>query len=593
MIESFEFWFTLAVLIGMTSILVMELADTAMAVFGAMLLLLITGVIDTGEAFAGFSNQGMLAVAFLYVIAAAVHSTGILSTIGAKLMGDEGRSDYQRLISFLPPVAGASAFMNNTPIVAMLIPIIKNYCRRMNLSPSKFMLPLSYAAILGGTCTLIGTSTNLVVHGFLLEKGHAGFQFFDFAWIGIPLTFIGLTAIILFIHRLLPDHKDSMIQLGRNTREFVVVLKVTSEYPEIGKTVEQAGLRHLQGLFLFQIERNGNIIAPVQPDRTIREGDRLFFTGIPSTIVELQKEPGLHVIDDVDFDLKYYDSNQVKPYEIVLSDSSPLIGQTVRESDFRRQYGAVILAIHRNGVRIDEKIGNIRLQPGDTLLILADKEFYNRWYHSPDFLLVSSSDEIPSRSWWQSVSIIVIMLAMITSVVVGLLDMVTAAAAAAVVLLATGMIRGQNALRAIDWRVLVVIASSFGLAAGIENAGIAELAGSALAVLIEPVGLWGAIALVMLITMIYSEMITNNSAAVLIFPIMVSIATTTGYDLFPLAMAVAIGASAAFSTPISYQTNLMVYGPGRYQFTDYLKAGIPMDLIILLSGSTLIYLVFG
>ncbi len=593
MIESFEFWFTLAVLIGMTSILVMELADTAMAVFGAMLLLLITGVIDTGEAFAGFSNQGMLAVAFLYVIAAAVHSTGILSTIGAKLMGDEGRSDYQRLISFLPPVAGASAFMNNTPIVAMLIPIIKNYCRRMNLSPSKFMLPLSYAAILGGTCTLIGTSTNLVVHGFLLEKGHAGFQFFDFAWIGIPLTFIGLTAIILFIHRLLPDHKDSMIQLGRNTREFVVVLKVTSEYPEIGKTVEQAGLRHLQGLFLFQIERNGNIIAPVQPDRTIREGDRLFFTGIPSTIVELQKEPGLHVIDDVDFDLKYYDSNQVKPYEIVLSDSSPLIGQTVRESDFRRQYGAVILAIHRNGVRIDEKIGNIRLQPGDTLLILADKEFYNRWYHSPDFLLVSSSDEIPSRSWWQSVSIIVIMLAMITSVVVGLLDMVTAAAAAAVVLLATGMIRGQNALRSIDWRVLVVIASSFGLAAGIENAGIAELAGSALAVLIEPVGLWGAIALVMLITMIYSEMITNNSAAVLIFPIMVSIATTTGYDLFPLAMAVAIGASAAFSTPISYQTNLMVYGPGRYQFTDYLKAGIPMDLIILLSGSTLIYLVFG
>lgn len=593
MIESFEFWFTLAVLIGMTSILVMELADTAMAVFGAMLLLLITGVIDTGEAFAGFSNQGMLAVAFLYVIAAAVHSTGILSTIGAKLMGDEGRSDYQRLISFLPPVAGASAFMNNTPIVAMLIPIIKNYCRRMNLSPSKFMLPLSYAAILGGTCTLIGTSTNLVVHGFLLEKGHAGFQFFDFAWIGIPLTFIGLTAIILFIHRLLPDHKDSMIQLGRNTREFVVVLKVTSEYPEIGKTVEQAGLRHLQGLFLFQIERNGNIIAPVQPDRTIREGDRLFFTGIPSTIVELQKEPGLHVIDDVDFDLKYYDSNQVKPYEIVLSDSSPLIGQTVRESDFRRQYGAVILAIHRNGVRIDEKIGNIRLQPGDTLLILADKEFYNRWYHSPDFLLVSSSDEIPSRSWWQSVSIIVIMLAMITSVVVGLLDMVTAAAAAAVVLLATGMIRGQNALRSIDWRVLVVIASSFGLAAGIENAGIAELAGSALAVLIEPVGLWGAIALVMLITMIYSEMITNNSAAVLIFPIMVSIATTTGYDLFPLAMAVAIGASAAFSTPISYQTNLMVYGPGRYQFTDYLKAGIPMDLIILLSGSTLIYFFFG
>ena len=591
--ESIEFWFTLVVLIGMTTVLIKEWVDTALAVFGTLLLLLISGVISTDDAFRGFSNHGMLAVGFLYIVAAAVHSTGLMNNIAHSMLGRTHRSVPRVLMRLLPPVAATSAFMNNTPIVAMLVPMIKNWCVKMNLSPSKFMLPLSYAAILGGTCTLIGTSTNLVIHGFLLETGHPGFGFFDFAWIGIPLSVIGISVILLITHRVLPNHKDTMIQLGEHTREFVVALKVTPEYPHIGKTVEDAGLRHLQGLFLFQIERNGNTITPVQPDRTIREGDRLFFTGIPSTIVELQKEPGLQVMEELEFDLKNYDSNQVKPYEIVMSERSPLIGQTVRESDFRRQYGAVILAIHRNGERIARKVGDIRLQPGDTLLILSDEEFHNRWYHSSDFLLVSSSDETPSRSWWQSFSIIAILVMIIGSVVTGMLDMVTAAAAGTLILLVTGLIKGQYALQSVDWRVLLVIASSFGIAAGLENAGIAELAGSALAMLAEPAGLWGAIALVMLISIIYSEMITNNAAAVIIFPIMISIATASNYDIFPLAMAVAIGASAAFATPISYQTNLMVYGPGQYRFTDYLKAGVPLDIIILLSGSTLIYLFFG
>ncbi len=577
----------------MTLVLVMEWVDTAQAVFAALLLLLVTGVIDTSEAFQGFSNHGMLAVGFLYVVASAIHSTGLINAIGDRMMGGNGRSDRVRLLRVLPSVAGASAFMNNTPIVAVLIPIIKNFCRRMNLSPSKYLLPVSYAAILGGTCTLIGTSTNLVVHGFLLEKGHSGFNFFDFAWIGIPLTFIGIGVAVLYVQKVLPEFKDSMVQLGDNTREFVVALKIGPDYPHIGSTVEEAGLRHLQGLFLFQIERNGIVIAPVQPDRTIREGDRLFFTGIPETIVELQKQTGLKVISDLDFDIKNYDSNRIKPYEIVLSESSPLVGQKVRESDFRRQYEAVILAIHRNGKRIKEKIGDIVLEAGDTLLILADQEFHKRWYHSPDFLLVSSSEETPSRSTWQSTAIFSILIIMIGTVVTGLLDMVTAAAAATLILLGAGLILGQHALKSVDWRVLVVIASSFGIAAGLENAGIADLAGTALATIAEPAGLWGAIALIMLVTMIYSEMITNNSAAVLIFPVMISVVSATGYELIPMAMAVAIGASAAFSTPISYQTNLMVYGPGRYRFTDYLKAGIPMDVIILLSGSTLIYVFFG
>lgn len=593
MIEDAQFWFTLAVIGAMTAALVLELADTALVVFAALLALLLSGVISTDEAFSGFNNQGMLAVGFLYVVAYATYSTGVLNVAAKALLGNGAQPTGRRLLRFLTPVAGMSAFMNNTPIVSMLIPLVKNRCRRLNLSPSKFMLPLSYAAILGGTCTLIGTSTNLVTHGFLLERGHAGFGFFDFAWVGVPLTLIGLAMISLLTHRLLPDRKDTLVEMDEDTREFVIELKVLPDYPHIGETIEQAGLRHLQGLYLFQIERNGYTIAPVPPDEQLRRDDRLFFTGLPSTIVELQKEKGLQLLDEAHFDLKNYDSNRSKTYELVLSDSAPVVGKTVREADFRGTYNAVILAIHRNGQRIKDKIGNIRLQPGDTLLVLAGREFYKRWQHSRNFLLVSSSDEVPSRSPRQQYLTFTVLALMIAAVTTGLLQMVTAAALAAAVYLASRLVTLQQAIQAVDWRVLLVIAASFGLAAALENAGIAAAAGTALAAATEPLGLLGAIALIMLTTMIYSEMVTNNAAAVIIFPVMLSVAGASGYDLFPLAMAVAIGASAAFSTPISYQTNLMVYGPGRYRFTDYLKAGIPMDAVVWVCGSLLIWWAFG
>lgn len=473
MIEDAQFWFTLAVIGAMTAALVLELADTALVVFAALLALLLSGVISTDEAFSGFNNQGMLAVGFLYVVAYATYSTGVLNVAAKALLGNGAQPTGRRLLRFLTPVAGMSAFMNNTPIVSMLIPLVKNRCRRLNLSPSKFMLPLSYAAILGGTCTLIGTSTNLVTHGFLLERGHAGFGFFDFAWVGVPLTLIGLAMISLLTHRLLPDRKDTLVEMDEDTREFVIELKVLPDYPHIGETIEQAGLRHLQGLYLFQIERNGYTIAPVPPDEQLRRDDRLFFTGLPSTIVELQKEKGLQLLDEAHFDLKNYDSNRSKTYELVLSDSAPVVGKTVREADFRGTYNAVILAIHRNGQRIKDKIGNIRLQPGDTLLVLAGREFYKRWQHSRNFLLVSSSDEVPSRSPRQQYLTFTVLALMIAAVTTGLLQMVTAAALAAAVYLASRLVTLQQAIQAVDWRVLLVIAASFGLAAALENAGIA------------------------------------------------------------------------------------------------------------------------
>lgn len=587
------FWFTALVIIIMTVLLFMETAETALILFGTLMVFVLTRIITPAEAFEGFSNQGMLAVGFLYVLAYAVQSTGILNSIGAKLLGKPDENDGWRQARFLYPVGGISAFMNNTPIVAMFIPVIKQWCRRFNMAPSKYLIPLSYATLLGGVCTLIGTSTNLVIHGFLIDHGLPGFSFFELGSVGLPLMIFGIAFIVLVLRHLLPDRKEATVTLGEHTREFVVALKVTAKYSHIGQTIEEARLRHLQGLFLFQIERDGQLLTPVGPSEVIRKNDRLFFTGVPSTIVELQREPGLQVIRDVDFDIKNYDSNKVRTYEVVISSSSPLVGQSVRDSGFRQAYNAVILAIHRNGHRINRKIGDIVIQEGDTLLILAPHHFYDHWYHSPDFLLVSTSEEMSSRPRWQSAIILSTLVAMIVLVTLRVLPMVVASAAAVTVLFIFGCLTGREAFEAVNWRVLLIIASSFGIASAVDHSGLAGSVAHAIIQWTTPWGLLGLIGGILFITMVYAQLVTNSAAAAILFPVAWAAAQQLGISIMPLAYALVFGASAGFVTPIGYQTNIMVYGPGGYKFSDYVKVGIPMALFVLVAATFLIYWKFG
>ncbi|MCZ6776666.1 MAG: SLC13 family permease, partial [Ignavibacteria bacterium] len=559
---------------------------------GALILFIFGGVITAGEAFHGFSNQGMLSVGFLYVVAYALQATGVLDTVTRALFGRDKGGLRVKLNRFLFPVAGLSAFLNNTPVVSMLVPAVKSWCRQRNVPSSKFLIPLSYAAILGGTCTLIGTSSNLVVHGFLLERGLGGFSFFELAVVGVPITIVGILALSFVLHRLLPNRKEAITELDENTRDFVIQMKVSEKYVEVGKSIEAAGLRHLQGLFLFQIERNGDVIAPVQPNEKVRVNDRLFFTGLPSTIVELQKHRGLDVIKDAHFDLKNYDSSELKTYEVVVSPSSPLVGKTVRKSNFRRIYDAVILAIHRSGERIDSKVGDIKFRAGDTLLILSHREFYDHWYHSRDFSLVSTSDEVPSKRRSQAVIALGITLAMVVSVALDLLPLVVAAGSAAILLILTRCISSLDAFSGVDWKILLVIASAFGIAKALENAGVAQYFATRIVSLSAPIGILALIASIYFATLIMREIVSNNAAAAIMFPVAVSIASQSTHDLMPFAYAVVIGASAGFATPIGYATNLMVFGPGGYRFKDYLKVGIPMDLIVGAVAVSIIYFHF-
>jgi di/tricarboxylate transporter len=586
---NFPFLYTLLLIVFMTIFLVKEIFDPDIVIFSTLLLLIVGRVITIDEAFVGFSNSGMLTVGCLFIVARALQETGILNQLGDIFLGNGEESISLKLLRFLFPVSAISAFFNNTPIVAMLIPAIRTWTRKNDYAVSKFLIPLSYAAILGGTCTLIGTSTNLVIHGLMIENGIGGMSFFEISKIGVPLMFIGVLIVSFVSHRFLPDRKEPIIELGDHTREFVIGLKVQSDYRYCGWSIEEAGLRHLKGLFLFQIERNQKIIAPIGHDEKIQVNDRLFFTGLPRTIIELQKTPGLMALKDTKFDLKNYDSDRVKTFEAVISPASPLIGYNVRESNFRGRYNAAILAIHRSGERIKKKVGDIVLRAGDTLLILARSDFLKDWYNSRDFYLVSESEKISSKPRWYSIFSLSILALMIVSMALNIVPILASVSIAAVILVMSKCITRQNARRSIEWHVLIIIASSFGIARALDNSGVAYFLASKLIILVGYFGILGILTGIYFMTSLYTELITNNAAAALLFPIALSAAHQAGVDPRPFLIAVAIGASASFATPLGYQTNLMVYGPGGYKFKDFLKVGIPMNIVIGVAAITIIY----
>lgn len=587
----FEFWYTLILIVSMTVCLVTEFIEADVVIFSVLILLVVGGVIDVEEAFQGFSNHGMLTVAFLYIVAAAIQKTDVFNKMGELLLGRNGGVS-KKLFRFLPPVSAFSAFFNNTPIVAMLIPVVKHWAKKHNIALSKFLIPLSYATILGGTCTLIGTSTNLVVHGLMLENGLKGLTFFELTPVGISITIVGLLMIILVGHKLLPDRKDPSVIIGEHTREFVLVVKVENNYQHIGRSIEHAGLRHLKGLFLFQIQRDDKIISPAKPDETIMLGDRLFFTGLPETIMDLQKTPGLSLMKDAVFDLDNYDSDDLGTFEVVISANSPLIGKNVRDSNFRSVYDAVIVAIHRSGERVRQKIGDIVMHSGDTLLIMARHSFIDHWYHSRDFYLVSRSVGVNSKPRWYSYFSIGVLLAMIAMMATGMVSILTSVCIAAAVLVLSRCITPHDARNSVDWKVLLIIASAFGISKGLTNSGLAQFLAHELLGVVGSIGTLGMLAGIYLITWFYTEIITNNAAAALMVPIAMAMAHQAGVAPRPFLVAVTIAASSSFATPIGYQTNLMVYGPGGYKFKDFLRIGIPMGLLVAVVAVTVIYLFY-
>ncbi|HEX7003873.1 MAG TPA: SLC13 family permease [Trueperaceae bacterium] len=555
---------------------------------GGLVLLLVTGVLEPAEAFAGFANEGVLTVGALYAVVAGLRDTGGVHWISRKVLG-RPKSQTSAMLRLMTPVAGLSAFLNNTPIVAMLIPAVRDWARQNDLAPSRLMIPLSYAAILGGTITLIGTSTNLVVNGLLLAAGEGRLGMFTLAWVGVPTAIVGIL-FILVARSLLPDRRSAMTRIG-DPREYSVEMTVLGDGPLVGKSIEEAGLRHLPHVFLVEIEREGRLITAVSPQETLQAGDRLVFVGVVDSVVELQRIQGLSPATEQIFKLDARPSQRIL-IEAVVSNSFPMLGRRIRETRFRALYGAVVIAVARNGERLRAKIGDIIPRPGDTLLLAARPDFVERHRNSRDFYLVSPIEDSAPLNFERAVPALVILAGMVTVVTLGILPMVEAALLAAVLMIAFRCTSTTSARRSIDWQVLLVIASAFGLGVAMEKTGVAASVATGLLDLFgtDPLA---ALAVVYFVTAFFTNLITNNAAAVLMFPIALGVARALGVDFMPFAIAIAMAASASFATPIGYQTNLMVYGPGGYNYRDYFKIGVPLNIVTGLVALLVIPMVWG
>ncbi len=570
-------WIALAVVAMVIGLLVFTRFAADVVLVAGVTLLLITGVISPQEALAGLSNEGMVTVAVLYVIAAGLRETGAVAWLVQWVLG-RPRNLLHAQLRLMAPVAAVSGFLNNTPVVAMFLPAVIDWARQNRLPVSKLLIPLSYAAILGGTCTLIGTSTNLVVNGLLLSRTNLpGLGMFDITWVGLPSALIGIAYIVLLGRWLLPDRRPVMDPQD-DPRRYTVEMLVQPASPLVGKSVEEAGLRHLPGMYLVEIERDGDVFPAIAPHHRLKANDRLVFAGILDSVVDLQRFRGLVPATDQVFKLGLPRPER-SLVEAVVSDSGPLVGKSIREGRFRNIYNAAVIAVARNGERLQKKIGDIVLRPGDTLLLEADPSFVERQRNSRDFYLVSRLENAHPLRHDRALAALVILAGMVVAVSASWVSMLQGALVAAGLMLATRCISGGAARAAVDWQVLIAIAASFGLGFALEKTGAAQFIAENLIALAQG-GPWGTLAVVYLVTMLFTELITNNAAAVLMFPIALSTSESLGVSFMPFAIAIMMAASASFSTPIGYQCNLMVYGPGGYRFTDYFRVGIPLNLLM-------------
>jgi di/tricarboxylate transporter len=572
-----EGWFSLAVVALCFGLFAFSRAAPDIVTAAGLTLLLIFGVVTPAEGLAGFSNEGMLTVAVLYVVVTGLTETGAVGWIVQSLLGRPRSPGHARL-RLMAPVAGLSAFLNNTPVVAIFIPAVEDWAKRHRLELSRLMIPLSYASIAGGTCTLIGTSTNLVVDGlYTARTGAPGFTLFELAWIGIPVVATVLVYLLIAGHWLLP-RRPSAAESYQDVRRYTAEMLVPADSPLVGKSVEEAGLRQLPGLFLIEIDRGGQFIPAVSSQEVLEAGDRLVFAGILDSVVDLQRTRGLTPATNQVFKLGGPRRDRCF-VEAVLSDKCPLVGKNVREGRFRTRYNAVIIALARHGERVERKIGDIELRAGDTLLLECRPAFVLQQRNSKDFLLVSQIGDSHPLDHERAPIAIAIAVGMVLTVTLGWFSMLEAALVAAGLMILTRCTDGRTARRAPDWQVLVVIATSFGIGAALEKTGAAAMLAGGLIGLAQG-DPWLTLALVFVAAALLTSLATNNVAAVLVFPIALQAANAMGVSPLPFVVALMVAASASFATPIGYQTNLMVFNVGGYRFADFMRVGLPLTVLV-------------
>jgi di/tricarboxylate transporter len=565
-----------------------EFFKPAVVFFIAILVFVIAGILSPKEALSGFANEQLAVIVLLLIISDIFRKSSVIDVLFNRLFA---KSSSTKSFSFhmMGMVASLSAFFNNTPLVAMMMPYVNRWAGKHGVASSKLLIPLSYAAILGGCVTLIGTSTNLIVNGFAVEAGYPSLSIFDFTAVGLPMLIIGIVFLLFFGNRLLPDNKHKLEAMVEDDRKYFIEAMIKSDSKLIGKTVEKAGLRNLKGLYLVEIVRNDQSLTPVSPDERLQEDDALVFAGETNAVEEISKKKlGLTLPKKVERMLDKRSSVN----EIVISYNSPLIGEKVMDTDFRARFDAAIVAIHRNGERLKGKIGEQELLAGDVLLVFSGNDFISRSKNSRSFYILTHTEEAEEVNVKK---VGLVFTSLIAAILLSAFTSVPLIAGLSVVLLMAiimDIVPLDQIRRGLDFDLILLIA--FGLAFGkaMINSGasiyLADLILQWHSLLSPPVLLM----FIFLSTNLLAAYITNKAAVAILFPISLAVALSAGYDPIPFILIVSFGAAANFITPLGYQTNLMVYGPGGYTFKDYLRVGLPLTILYMLGAALILTYVY-
>ena len=580
--------FVFIALIGMIIVLAFDKMRPGLTLKSHVVLFMACGIITPTEAISGFSNKGMITVAILFLISEGVRQSGSLDYVTRKLLPPGKTSVSRALFRLLPAVAAISAFLNNTAVVVIFAPVIKKWAENVNLPSRKFLIPLSYATILGGICTLIGTSTNLVVDGMMQEQGYRGLSMFELGKIGGIIAVAGILYLISLSNLLLPGDRVKAAAYKKSFKEYYYDVYIPTGSKLAGTRMINGEIDGLPQMEVRHLKRDGRLWDTCGKNLEIRENDQLILAGKSGGIQNLIHTGGLELCCLKSAD-KDFIKKAVKQVEAVLGPRFPGINQPLGEFDFYRHYGAVVMAVHRNGERITVDLDHLRLNEGDNLILLTDGSFIPTWGESTVFYLLSEVGDFTNRKpklkRWLA---LFLLLLMIVGATVGEhipplggihCDMFFFAALTLIVMAWTGLFPAKRYTKYISWDILIAIASAFAISKAMHNSGIADVIAGNIIGFAHRLGTQGLLAALFLITNIFTEIITNNAAAALSFPIALAVATQLGVSPMPFFIVICIAASASFSTPIGYQTNLIVQSVGGYKFRDFIKIGLPLNIL--------------
>jgi di/tricarboxylate transporter len=575
--EPFQPWFVIFIVFVIFLLIYKEYLKASVSFLLAVMVFLITGILNSDEVLSGFSNQSIISILMLILI-----TTGLRKNFQIEYLFDvifkKAKSYRGFLLRMMSQVALLSTVINNAPVVALMTPYVVEWGKKNNIAPSRLLIPLSYATIMGGMITLIGTSTTLVLNGFLQDFNHPSLLFNDLFTIGLAVTVSGIIFIIVFGYKLLPDHTDILKSYNESKREYMAETIIMPDSKLIGQSLINAGLRNLKGVYLVEIIRRGRIISPVGPEEILEKGDALFFAGNTKDIVDLiNSGQGIELPTTA----RSFDNDKAEIVEAVLNNFSSLINKTVKQSDFRNRYNAAIVAIHRNGKRLSGRIGDITLQAGDLLLLFTGSDFRDRVEIYRDLYVVSKLRDIVKPGKRKYYALGLILACSLFLLIFGKISLFPALMIIFGIMISFNLITTQDVKREMDLNMIAILVFSLAIGQAIIKTDAGNILANYIIGLLEPYGLISVLAGLLILTNLLSAFIGNVGAISISFPLAYSLSQNLGIDGNPFFLTIAYAASAAFLTPISYQTNLIIYGPGGYKFKDFFKIGLPVNLIYL------------